>query len=72
MPSADLFPSAPRFRKKPRVLSHAIDAGNSDHGERTWAKLRCRNAHEWETHTDKTVTELKRGLPCPNCNAEPT
>lgn len=67
--TGSLFPSLPRSRPR-RVLGHVIDAGNSDHGERTWAKLRCRKGHEWETHTDKTVTELKRGLPCPTCSPE--
>jgi len=64
-----LFPDLPRSRPR-RILGHVIDAGNSDFGERTWAKLQCKNGHIFETHTNMTVTELKRGIPCPVCNPE--
>lgn len=72
MPRTDLFPDAPRHRQKPRVLGHVIDAGNgcggTEPGRNHWAQLRCRNGHTWQIFNGHTVTELKRGLPCPECN----
>ncbi len=75
MQRADLFPTAPRFYKKRRgVLGHVIDAGNgcggAEPGRNIWARLRCRRGHEWEVFSGHTVTELKRGIPCPTCNEE--
>lgn len=72
MSGADLFPNAARHRQKPRVLGHVIDAGDgcggSDSDRNHWARLRCRKGHEWEVFNGHTITELKRGLPCPTCN----
>ena len=75
--SPDLFPEAPRHRAKPRKLGHVIDAGHGcgldDDGSRNhWARLKCVWCdHQWEIHSGHTITELKRGLPCPECNGEP-
>ena len=59
----DLFPEAAR---RPRIVRmHVVDAGHS------MIKFRCaRCGHEtgWIPDT-MTLTESKRGLPCPRCNA---
>ena len=75
MVRADLFPAdiAPRTRRKPRILGHVIDAGDNGLAEgNCWAQLQCRHGHVWETIGIYTITELKRGLPCPTCNPEET
>lgn len=62
----------PRTIKAPRVLGHVIDCGNSDDNEApTWVRLKCRNGHVWEIVCDYTITQLKRGIPCPACAASP-
>lgn len=60
-----LFPETKPPRKKPRKLMHVSDAGDGVLME----CAHCGYNSGW-FHTDKTVTELKRGLPCPECNKE--
>ncbi len=58
------FPNAIKRRKH---LMHVYDAG---HNPKIVA-MRCGNCGHttgWEFHPDKTITELKRGIPCPKCN----
>jgi len=60
----DLFDKPPR--KRPRVLAHVADAGNCEDGQ--VAYFRCARC-EWAEWTRvRTVTEAKRGYPCPRCN----
>ncbi|MDE2096523.1 MAG: hypothetical protein KGL39_04695 [Patescibacteria group bacterium] len=67
--AADLFPTAPRFRKPRQHLMHVIDAGNGCGGEDvTWVRVKCRNCDHEEERMGDTVTALKRGIPCPECN----
>lgn len=67
----DLFPKPPR--RKPRVLMHVSDGGDSSvelrcakcgHEER----FSCRPKENRFGDEDLTVTEAKRGVPCPKCN----
>lgn len=57
----DLFGKPPR--RKPRVLMRVSDAGD---GRAQFTCSKCGHVSEW-LEVD-TVTEAKRGLPCPNCN----
>lgn len=55
-------------RKKPQKLMHVIDAGP---GEGDWCNVEmqcnhCKLVTEW--FQVRTVTEAKRGIPCPRCN----
>ena len=63
---AEMFakPSAPRV-----VRAHVVDAGNGP-GPGHWCKFMCSKCgwhSEWQ-HVEN-VTEGKRGVPCPVCNA---
>ncbi len=59
----DLFPAAPR---RPRIVRmHVADAGSG----MIWFRCeRCGHDTGWIPDT-MTVTENKRGMPCPRCNA---
>jgi hypothetical protein len=56
-------------RKKPRVLMHVCDAGHCEDGVNVQMECRtCGYQSGWMTCD--TVSEAKRGLPCPKCNPE--
>jgi len=59
------------FAKPPRPhvwRMHVCDAGNGEEGKPI-CKMRCRKCgHESGWIEFDTVTEAKRGLPCPTCN----
>lgn len=66
--SRRLFDTPLRPRAKPRVLMHAIDAGSGPSG-RVQAKFQCQKCG----HTDWmlcSLTEMRRGEPCPKCNKD--
>jgi hypothetical protein len=66
---AALFP-APE-RAAPRRLMHVCDAGNGEEG--TLVQFHCaRCDHRSEWLRGITVSEAKRGLPCPRCNTPAT
>jgi DNA-directed RNA polymerase subunit RPC12/RpoP len=52
-------------RRSPRVLMHVCDAGD-DVVQFRCSTCGCRS--KWLT--GMSVTEAKRGLPCPKCNGE--
>lgn len=56
-------------RVKRRVLMHVSDAGNAPSGAMIvhFRCPRCRHDAGW--HVVASVTEGKRGLPCPHCNS---
>lgn len=59
-----LFTKEEAPRRKRRVLMHVRDAGSG------MIKLKCNKCGydtDWIAHK-LTVTEYKRGLPCPECN----
>lgn len=67
-----LFPETRKQRAKPRVLMHVFDAGGCDSDEGTHiARFECGKCGlktDWLVM--QTITETKRGIPCPNCNEE--
>lgn len=65
--TASLFDHLPRTRKR-RVMMHVVDAGPGA------VQLKCRRCgHDtgWVLwRPELTISDYKRGLPCPNCNQE--
>lgn len=63
----DLFQRPPR--RPARVLMHFTDAGTGPADEllATFACRKCGHETEWLVCDNET--EVKRGIPCPNCNA---
>lgn len=59
-------------RKRPQKLMHVCDAGDGGEGKPVVQMkcIHCDYQSEWLVFD--TVTEAKRGLPCPNCNQENT
>ena len=58
-------------RKPARVMMHVVDAGYSgcDDDDGGIAVFQCRKCdHKTDWTKFRTVTEAKRGLPCPKCN----
>lgn len=70
--NAELFEIPQRaHRKVARVLMHVIDAGDSgcDDGHAGIALFRCgKCSHQTDWTGFRTITEAKRGIPCPKCN----
>lgn len=63
---ADLFPSLPRRAR--RKLMHVIDAGSR--GRDLMVRFACaRCGHQSDWTRAATITEAKRGKPCPTCEA---
>ena len=64
MSTNDLFGDKPR--RRPRVLMHVYDAGYEA------IKFKCSKCgfSDWY-HNDMSVSEAKRGIPCPECNITP-
>ncbi|MEO1616991.1 MAG: hypothetical protein AAFV88_14135 [Planctomycetota bacterium] len=70
-----LFAMPKPARAKPRQLMHVMDAGDyrgsfsADRPDRHCARFRCRRCElETEWIRMDTVSESKRGIPCPACN----
>ena len=62
----DLFPTAPRRSR--RKLMHVSDAGGDSSPIVQYRCARC--GHETDWQDQGTLTEAKKGKPCPNCNKE--
>ncbi|MFT9089458.1 MAG: hypothetical protein ABF479_00360 [Gluconacetobacter sp.] len=64
-----LFPKADLPRKKPAKRMYVADAGLTPGGEKIIQFVCRRCGHDTDWLYDRwTITENKRGLPCPNCN----
>lgn len=64
-----LFPKTTLPRRKNKRLMHVTDAGGTDEGHHIHFKCdHCGHDNGWGVYRSKTITELKRGLPCPKCN----
>jgi DNA-directed RNA polymerase subunit RPC12/RpoP len=61
----EIAPSKPR--KKREWMMHMIDAGSLDNN-RNIAQFRCARCGHESDWMEGTVTEIKRGVPCPVCN----
>lgn len=59
------------FRRPRRVMARCVDAGSNGPGRMGHFVCKC-GFDEW--HSDCKANEIRRGIPCPNCNpttAEP-
>lgn len=70
MSTADLIDGV-RPRRKPRVLMQVVDAADGCEGDGTMVRMQCRKC---KAETDwlqfKSVSEIRRGVPCKPCNDE--
>lgn len=58
----------PKPKRTPRVLMHVVDAGNGP-APGHWAEFECdRCGYRSEWRPVESITDAKRGLPCPKCN----
>jgi DNA-directed RNA polymerase subunit RPC12/RpoP len=74
MKNDDLFAELKPPRKAPQKLMHVWDVDGSCCCDESPApvKYKCsRCGHETDWIEPRTVTEAKRGIPCPVCNAKP-
>lgn len=70
-----LFPKDEIPRTPRKVMMHVIDAG--DHGcggtepGEQWVKYGCSTCdEESEWQSARSITEARKGIPCPRCNTE--
>lgn len=69
----DLFASLKPPRAKPRKLMHVSEAAGccEEDGTGAMVRMNCKRCgHESDWLYFQTVTEAKRGMPCPVCNEE--
>lgn len=67
----DMFAELKPPRQKPKKLMHVCDAsgGCNEDGSGAMVRMSCKLCgHETGWLYLPTVTEAKRGKPCPNCN----
>lgn len=57
-------------RQKRRRLAHSIDQGEFPDGS-PCSDYRCRRCGWSSGHIRATPREIRRGIPCPQCNAPP-
>lgn len=69
MPTLEMFDMPARQRAKRRALMHAIDAGYAHGPMGHFVCDRCGHDADWLICDNET--ELRRGVPCPICNAKP-
>lgn len=66
--TAEMFekPKVPR-----RVMMHVMDAGHGDTIESMvrWSCSKCGHETDWSA-VGESISTLKRGVPCPKCNAD--
>jgi hypothetical protein len=71
MKTPDLFPETKPPRARHRVLMHVSDARGDGPPDDVWCQMTCvRCAAETDWLLFRSVTESKRGIPCPDCNKE--
>lgn len=73
--TADMFAELKPPRAKPQKLMHVCDAAGccEEDGSGAMVRMECpRCHHETEWLAFRTVTEAKRGIPCPRCNVTST
>lgn len=58
----------PRSRPRRKFVMHVHDAGNAEEGA-IIAQFRCKRCgHETDWLVCETLTEARKGIPCPLCN----
>ena len=69
--ATDLFPETKVPRAKPRVMAHVFDAGCSC--ETNLARFECKRCG-WQSEwlSVASISDGKRGIPCPTCNTGET
>jgi len=66
----DLFPETKPPRQASRKLMHVCEVADDEDPTYSSVRFRCaRCGYESDWIDDLTVTEAKRGIPCPECNA---
>lgn len=65
--TTEMFEKLPRAR--PRVMMHWDDAGHDGNGP--IGNFRCAHCGHRAGWLRATESEMRRGVPCPVCNAEP-
>jgi len=69
MRMSELFVLPKMPRKKREWLMHVYDAGDGTDGYEMACCFECDQCgHKEEWVNVRTVTEAKRGIPCPKCN----
>ena len=69
MNTPDLFSETKPPRPAPRKLMHVCDAADDEDPAYSSVRFHCaRCGHESDWIDGLTVTEAKRGMPCPACN----
>jgi hypothetical protein len=66
--SAQLTLSIAPPPRPPRKLMHMIDAGCNPSGPGDIAQFACKRCGHRSEWIEATVTEIRRGIPCPTCN----
>ena len=70
-PLPDMFSELKPPRLKPRKLMHVCDASHDDFDDGLASvRMNCMICDHTTDWLAMSVTEAKRGIPCPNCNAE--
>jgi len=59
--TAEMFEKLPRAL--PRVMMHP-----DDFGPERMAHFHCKKCGHADWYTECTLTDYRRGIPCPNCN----
>lgn len=69
----ELFPELKKPRAKPLKRAHIVDAGEGQGDHPYGAAFECQRCG-WESKwcCFKTSNEIRRGVPCPNCNGGET
>jgi DNA-directed RNA polymerase subunit RPC12/RpoP len=63
---SEVMPKPPRNR--PRVMMHVIDAGVMEGNICIYKCKQCGRETDWLEY--ETVTQARRGIPCPDCNKD--
>lgn len=66
----EIEPEPPKPRQKPRKLMHVYDAGPAEDSQCMVVFYCWRCHHKTEWMLARSVSEAKRGIPCPKCNPE--
>lgn len=66
----DMFAELKPPKAKPRKLMHVCDASHDDFDDKATVRLNCARCDYITDWLAMSVTEAKRGIPCPQCNKE--